>query len=172
MKTSVINPSSIIFTLLMLISLNTSAQNYKPADSDIHGLWMLEWMQWDGEKKTICGSATGYTQYKYYGPNGEYCCAEVSRGKDGVIHIRPHEYGTYTYKDGWYSEMCREKSNTLQGGVQFVDKDTFKGRWKTLNAMWKRIKLSPETTRFIVDCCKSANLPANVQNELNQTLFK
>ena len=63
MKTSVISPSSIIFTLLMLISLNTSAQNYKPADSDIHGLWMLEWMQWDGEKKTICGSATGYTQY-------------------------------------------------------------------------------------------------------------
>jgi hypothetical protein len=172
MKTSVVNLSSIFFTLFMLISLNGSAQNYKAADSDIHGLWVLESMQWDGEKKTICGSASNYTQYKYYGANGEYCCAEVTRGKDGKVYIRPHEYGTYTYKDGWYSEMGREKSNTLQGGVQFVDKNTFKGRWKTLNAVWKRTKMTPETTRFIIDCCKVANLPSKVEDELSKTLFK
>jgi len=169
MKTSVINPLSIIFTLLMLTSTSVSAQNYKAADSDIHGVWMLESMQWDGEKKRMCGKASGYNQYKYYGADGEYCCAEVVRQKDGSIRVMPHEYGKYTYKDGWYSEMGREKSKT---SVVFVDKSTFKGRWKTLNAVWKKIKLSPKTTRLIVDYCKSANIPDDVQKELNQTLFK
>ena len=53
------------------------------------------------------GKTTGYTQFKYYGPDGEYACAEIAMTRDGKVVVMPHEYGTYTFRNGVYSEMGR-----------------------------------------------------------------
>ncbi len=169
MKTRVINPLSIIFTIMMLISLNASAQNYKAADSDLHGIWIMESMQFDGEKKVMCGRATGYTQFKYYGADGEYACAEIVRQKDGTIKVLPHEYGTYTFKDGWYSEMGREK---IKDAITWVDKQTTKGRWKNRSDIWKKVDMPKPAVKYILDCCKTRSVPADISRQISEIMFK
>ena len=95
--------------VIMLMSATTSmAQNAKVPDKELVGAWLMESMQWEGEKKTVCGKASGYAQFKYYGADGEYACAEIALTKDGKCVVMPHEYGTYTFKNGVYSEMGAE----------------------------------------------------------------
>ena len=60
-----------------------SAQTNKISDKEIVGVWVMESMQWEGEKKVVCGKASGYTQFKFYGADGEYACAI----KDAIIWI-------------------------------------------------------------------------------------
>ena len=92
---------------LLMCAVTTNAQTANVTDRDLIGVWTLEWMQFDGEKKMMCGKTTGYSQFKYYGPDGEYACAEIAMTSDGKVVVMPHEYGTYTFKNGVYSEMGR-----------------------------------------------------------------
>ena len=161
----------ILMTVVTLMSaLQVCAQNTKVADKELIGAWIMESMQYDGEKKIICGKASGYSQFKYYGADGEYACAEIALSKDGKIMVMPHEYGTYSFKNGVYSEMGRPAVKPNE--MQLIDKTTFKGRWKTRNDIWKKAVMSEKTIRYIVDTCKSKNLPTNIQQEIQQVMFK
>ena len=113
---------------LLLCALQANAQTARVADRELIGAWTMEWMQYDGEKKIVCGKANGYTQFKYYGADGEYANAEIVLTRDGVVVVMPHEYGTYTFKNGVYSEMGRPASELV-----LTDKTHFRGRWKTRN---------------------------------------
>ncbi|MBP5377185.1 MAG: hypothetical protein J6Y41_04395 [Bacteroidaceae bacterium] len=168
MKTT-IRRMSILLTTMMLFSANLFAQNVKIDDKELCGVWIMESMQHDGEKKIMCGKETGYTQFKYYGADGEYACAQIVRQPNGKIQVLPHEYGTYTFKDGWYSEMGREK---IKDAITWIDKRTTKGRWKNRNDIWKKVDLPAKVTKFILDCCKSRYMPDDINEQLNQTLFK
>ena len=151
-------------------ALQVNAQTVKVADSDLHGVWLMESMQFEGEKKIMCGKERGYSQFKYYGPEGEYACAELVMGKDGKCSVLPHEYGTYTYKDGWYSEMGREKR---KDAIVWVDKTTTKGTWKTRHDIWQKQTAMPEKLRrYIVDCCKKKEMPADMQQLMKENVFK
>ena len=80
------------------------------------------------------------------------------------------EYGTYTYKDGWYSEMGREKR---KDAIVWVDKTTTKGTWKTRHDIWKKQTAMPEKLRrYIVDCCKKKEMPADMQQLMKENVFK
>ena len=92
---------------LLMCAVTANAQTANVTDRDLIGVWTLEWMQFDGEKKIVCGKTTGYSQFKYYGADGEYACAEIVLTRDGKVVVMPHEYGTYTFKNGVYSEMGR-----------------------------------------------------------------
>ena len=129
----------------------------------------MESMQYDGEKKIMCGKETGYTQFKYYGADGEYACAQIIRQPNGKIQVAPHEYGTYTFKDGWYSEMGREK---IKDAITWVDKRTTKGRWMNRNDIWKKVDMPAKVTQFILSCCKSRNMSDDINKEMNDILFK
>ena len=118
--------------------------NVKIDDKELVGVWLMESMQWEGEKKTVCGKQTGYTQFKYYGADGEYACAEIAMTKDGKCVVMPHEYGTYTFKDGWYSEMGRE---AIKDAIVWVDKTTTKGTWQKRHDIWKKQLNMPEKLR-------------------------
>lgn len=158
-----------ILAVALMSVLQASAQNVKIADKEIVGAWYMESMQWEGEKKTVCGKATGYTQFKYYGADGEYACAELALTKDGKIVVMPHEYGTYTFKDGWYSEMGREK---IKDAMVLIDKNTCKGTWQKRHDIWKKVSLPDKAVKYILDCCKTKETPSDVQQMIKQNMFK
>lgn len=160
----------IMMAVALMSALHVCAQNTKVADKELIGVWMMESMQWDGEKKTICGKESGYTQFKYYGADGEYACAEIALSKDGKVVLMPHEYGTYTFKNGKYSEMGRPVVKPEE--MQMIDKTTFKGRWMTRNDVWKKVSLPQNVIRYMVDACKSTNTPTNIQQSIKQVMFK
>ena len=145
--------TALIVAVTLMSVLQVCAQNQKVADKELIGVWMMESLQYDGEKKTMCGKASGYTQFKYYGADGEYACAEIALSKDGKVVLMPHEYGTYTFKNGVYSEMGRPAVKPEE--MQLIDKTTFKGRWMTRNDVWKKVTLPQNVVRYMVDACKS-----------------
>ena len=162
------------FMLIMVVALmsvlSVSAQKAKIDDKEIVGSWIMESMQWEGEKKIMCGKNTGYVQFKYYGPNGEYACANIVMKKNGKCIVVPHEYGTYTFKDGWYSEMGREKTNK---GMVWIDKTTIRGTWQKRHDIWKKQVNMPEKLRkYIVDYCRIKNASADIQQMIKTTMFK
>lgn len=153
---------------LLLCAIGANAQTARTTDRDLIGAWTLEWLQYDGEKKIECGKTTGYTQFKYYGADGEYACAEIVVNKDGVVVVMPHEYGTYTFKNGVYSEMGRPASE-----LKLTDKTHFRSRWKTRNDSWVKHPQMPEkVVRYIIDRCKVKETPSDVQQLIKQSMFK
>ena len=153
---------------LLLCALQANAQTARVADRELIGAWTMEWMQYDGEKKLVCGKTNGYTQFKYYGPDGEYACAEIVQTRNGVVVVMPHEYGTYTFKNGVYSEMGRPASELV-----LTDKTHFRGRWKTRNDLWvKHPSMPDKVVRYIVDCCKMKETPTEVQQLIKQSMFR
>ena len=158
-----------IVAVALMSAMQVFAQSVKVDDKELVGTWVMESMQWEGEKKTMCGKATGYTQFKYYGANGEYACAQLALSKEGKVVVMPHEYGTYTFKDGWYSEMGREK---IKNAIVWVDKTTTKGTWKTRHDIWKKKNLPDKLVKYILDCCKTKNVPADIQQMIKQNMFK
>ena len=157
-----------MMAVVLMSALHVNAQT-KVDDKEIVGVWMMESMQFEGEKKTMCGKETGYTQFKYYGADGEYACAEIALSKGKVVVI-PHEYGKYTFKDGWYSEMGREK---IKDGMVLLDKNTVKGTWEHKRFdIWKKVKMPEKLRKYLIDCCKTKNPPADVQQMMKQNIFK
>ena len=142
----------LVIAMALMSVLQVSAQNVKVDDKEIIGVWYMESMQFDGEKKIVCGKATGYTQFKFYGADGEYACAELALSKDGKVVVMPHEYGTYSLKNGMYSEMGRP---AIKDAIVWVNKTTTKGTWKNRHDIWKKIALPDKAVKYIVDCCKT-----------------
>ena len=159
----------LMMVVVLMSALQVNAQTTKVADKELVGTWMMVSMQYDGEKTIVCGKESGYSQFKYYGADGEYACAELALTK-GKIVVMPHEYGTYTFKDGWYSEMGRE---AIKDAIVWVDKTTTKGTWQKRHDIWKKQLNMPEKLRkYIVDCCKMKNTPDDIQQMIKQTMFK
>ena len=48
----------LVMAVALMSALHAIAQNVKIADKEIVGAWYMESMQWEGEKKTMCGKAT------------------------------------------------------------------------------------------------------------------
>ena len=157
-----------VMAVVLMSTLQVNAQTTKVADKELIGAWVMESMQFEGEKKIICGKESGYSQFKYYGPDGEYACAEIGLNKDGKVVVMPHEYGTYTFKNGVYTEMGR---STKDGDMVLVDKNTFKGRWKNRHDVWKKTALPDKVVKYIVNCCKSKETPADIQQLIKKNMF-
>lgn len=158
-----------VMAVALMSAMQVSAQNVKIDDKELVGVWYMESMQWEGEKKTVCGKETGYTQFKYYGADGEYACAELALTKEGKVVVMPHEYGTYTFKDGWYSEMGRK---AIKDAIVWVDKTTTKGTWQKRHDIWKKTTLPDKVVNYIIDCCKIKETPDDIQQSIKQNLFK
>ena len=160
----------LILAAMLLSAAGMNAQTTKVADKELVGAWPMESMQWEGEKKTVCGRESGYAQFKYYGPDGEYACAEIALTKDGKCVVMPHEYGTYSFKNGVYTEMGRK---TNDGDMVLVDKTTFKGRWRNRHDVWKKQTAMPEKlVSYIVNCCKYKSTPKDIQLLIKESMFK
>ena len=156
---------------LLMCAVTTNAQTANVTDRDLIGVWTLEWMQYDGEKKIVCGKETGYSSLKFYGTNGEYANAEIVLTSDGTVVVMPHEYGTYTFKNGVYSEMGRPA--VRPSDMLLTDKTHFRGRGKNRNDSWVKQPNMPEkVVRYIVERCKTKDTPADVSHSIKQNIFK
>ena len=160
-----------IMTMVALLMTTAMgfAQNAKVDDKEIVGVWLMESMQWEDEKKTVCGKESGYTQFKFYGADGEYACAEIALTKEGKCVVLPHEYGTYSLKDGWYSEMGRP---AIKDAITWIDNTTTKGTWMKRHDIWKKTQLPEKLVTYIVNCCKTKNAPEDIQQMIKQNMFK
>lgn len=153
--------------LLALACLNLTAQQAKVPDKELVGVWLMTAMQYEGEKTFKLGAEAGHTQVKVYRANGEYACSEVVLHKDGTVQLLPHEYGTYTFKDGKYTEMGRK-------GILILTSDTtFRSRWKNCHQYWKKAENMPKAlVDYIVMRCKvNQGPPAEMQKMMQQHLF-
>ena len=45
----------LVMAVALMSVLQVSAQNVKMDDKEIIGVWLMESMQWEGEKKVVCG---------------------------------------------------------------------------------------------------------------------
>ena len=158
----------LVMAMALLGALQVNAQSVPVDDREIVGVWIMESMQWEGEKKTVCGKETGYSQFKFYGADGEYACAQLALTQEGKVVVMPHEYGTYTFKDGWYSEMGREK---IKDAVILTDKNTYKGTWMNRHDIWKKVTLPDKVVKYILDCCKTKTTPDDIQRLIIQNIF-
>lgn len=159
----------LLMAMALMSALHMNAQTTKVDDKEIIGTWIMKSMQWDGEKVNECGKKNGYTQFKYYGADGEYACAMLTMTKDGKVVVIPHEYGTYSLKDGWYMEMGRKP---LKDAVILTDKTTYKGVWMNRHDIWKKVSLPDKLVHYIVNYCKMQETPADVQQLIKQYIFK
>ncbi|MBO4451309.1 MAG: hypothetical protein J5770_02715 [Bacteroidaceae bacterium] len=157
-----------MMAVVLMSALHVNAQT-KVDDKEIVGVWMMESMQFEGEKKIVCGKANGYTQFKFYGTDGEYASAGITLTKDGKIVVMPQEYGKYSLKDGWYMEMGRKP---LKDAVILTDKNTYKGTWQNRHDIWKKISVPEKVRKYIVDCCKMQETPSDIEQSIKQTMFK
>ena len=160
----------LMMTALLMCAVSVNAQTTKVDDKELVGAWMMESMQWEGEKKTMCGKTNGYTQFKYYGADGEYACCQIVLSNTGEVVIMPHEYGTYTFHDRMYSEMGRP---AIKDAIILTDKNTCQGTWNNRHDIWKKQTALPDrVVRYIVDCCKKKETPADIQQSIKQNMFK
>lgn len=150
---------------MMMLVTNVSGQTkYRAADKDIVGVWMLKMVTIDNEGKVMLGPAI--VRLKIYRSGGEYACAEIVRSNNGDLRIAPHEYGTYSYKGGVYTEMGRK------GSLTFTNHDTFINRWKTTTETWTRLKNPPaKMINHIVEACRVQEIPHDIKQMINKNLF-
>lgn len=154
---------------LMILSLSYASRmmaQVQVDDKEIVGVWIMTSMKFEGENKEYIDK--NYNQVKVYRANGEYACAEVVKQGDGTYQILPHEYGTYSLKDGQYSEMGRKPIK-----YEWVDKTTSRGRWMNRIDLWKKIVDCPEAlAQHVVDKCKAAQTsPKDIQKMMQQFIF-
>lgn len=141
----------------MFISSTVMAQKAKTTDKDLIGVWLMVSMKFEGQKEEYLDG--DYGQIKVYRANGEYACAQIARISDTETMILPHEYGTYTYKNGKYTECGR---NSI---IIMVDKTHFEGPWQNRYDKWRKVTNMPaELVDYIVDKCKRRNDPKNIQS--------
>lgn len=151
--------------LSILLSATSALAQVKVADKEIIGVWKMTSMKFAGESKEHIDKS--YTQIKVFRANGEYACAEIVMLNDGKYFVSPHEYGTYSLKNGMYSEMGRKAIP-----FTFINKTTFGGRWKNRIDRWKKVNLPETLTQHIVDKCKAAQTePAHLQKLMKQYIF-
>ena len=85
--------------------------------------------------------------------------------------VAPHEYGTYSFKDGIYSEMGRPALKPSD--MMLTDETHFHGRWMNCTEGWVKIPDMPEEViRYIVERCRLTNTPADVEQYIKQNLIE
>ena len=79
--------TALIAALTFIGSAPCSAEEFSD-NPNLYGTWVLESMQFGGEKLIQCRS-NGYTQIKYYGKDGEYACVQFNtiNDNDGISDL-------------------------------------------------------------------------------------
>jgi hypothetical protein len=98
----------LLMAVAMVCTLQASAQSTKIDDKEIVGTWIMESMQWEGEKKKMCGKESGYTQFKFYGADGEYACAELVLNKEGKVVFATTNY--HVFRSGTYARKAKMRA--------------------------------------------------------------
>lgn len=148
-------------------SANAQNKNAKVSNT-LEGVWVMEKIITDGKKDAfICGEF--YSRVKVYGNNGEYCCAEILMNKEGIVTVLPHEYGTYSYKNGKYTECGRVCGDDA---IVWSGENSFHGRWMKNTEYWNRNPKFPNNLRnHILSTCKLSLASKSMQSLMKQYIL-
>ncbi len=151
-------------------AMPSRAQDKASDREELFGVWYMEWMKYDKEDEILHIKDTKYTHVKVFRPDGEYACLVLFLRKDGSISLSPHEYGTYSFKNGEYIEMGR-KMVPGQSEFNLVDENTLTGRWYNSTDQSKKVKDCPkELEQFFVDCCKFRTIPNDEDGKMEKLI--
>ena len=170
MKTSI---KTLVLALVAVFAVSLSANAQSKDDNSLVGVWVFEQYKIDGRE--ITKAPETYSSVKIYGENGEYCCAQIMKDAgNGVIKVKPHEYGTYSYKNGKYIECGRPGGNDA---IIFTGKNNFHGHFANRTEYWCRnVNFSDDLRKHIIAACKAAcagDWDVKIQTLLkNQVLYK
>lgn len=159
--------------VMVVLTVCVYGMTAQTTDKNLLGVWLAESMQYDGERKIVCGDEAGFVTLKYYGEDGEYACVFFVRGENGEYLMQAHEYGTYTYKNGVYSEMGRPAGGP--DALVMVDKNTFKGRWFNRSDVWKKQNnMSKKLLDFILETLRREHQISSteLQNLIRRDVFR
>lgn len=155
---------AIIMAVLLLFLDMTPLENTGVPDKEIIGVWVLRSVKYEGEDEIALRS--NYTRVKYYGPDGEYACAEILMPKAGQYRINPHAYGQYTFKNGDYTEMGQRGTFVLKDNV------TAYGKWNKCNENWKKISIPDRLLKEIILWCKAnRKLTPELQDDIHKYIL-
>lgn len=141
----------LLATALFMAALPAQAGRPVP-DRKIVGVWMMQSMQYDGEKKVMLPK--NYTRVKCFGRTGEYACAEVTRNDKGQYVIVPHEYGKYSYTRDQYTEMGRKTVWVMKNAT------TAECLWSNCHETWQKVTIPDKLRQEIVLRCKAIQTPS------------
>ncbi len=153
--------------LITAIATPAMAQQNVP-DQEIVGVWYTYMLQFDGEEP-LSIKDTNFSSLKVYRANGEYACAIMYLSADGKeITVQPHEYGTYSLKNGMYIEMGRTPAQPFN----WTSATSFSGRFQKRTENWKKIKDCPkDLEQYIIDVCKLRKPSDNIEKMIKTDVF-
>ena len=110
--------------LIMLMAFvgatNVSAQTEQ--EKMMAGVWKFNgYTNAKGEKYDM---GKNFSAVKIYNPDGEYCFAQFYIYADGTVDVKPHDYGTWSYKNGQYMECGRKGEIISLTKKEFRSKDS------------------------------------------------
>ena len=134
--------------LLHLVLSPFAAVSQGTSDEHLKGVWVYTSYS-VGDKMF----GKDFYSIKVYGENGEYCSAQLQKLKMGTYKIIPHDYGTYVYRDGCYTECGRK------GNLNLLSPTKFNGEWMGRIEYWEKVVDFPSQLReYIVSECRKAVL--------------
>lgn len=108
-----------------------------------------------------------FSAVKIYASDGEYCFAQFFIHPDGTVDVKPHDYGTWSYKNGQYMECGRK------GEILSLTKKEFRGKWNGLEDSWLRVEKLPEKfTTYIMSICRGLDTRSDIKEIILRDIFK
>lgn len=152
----------IMMLMASLWATNTSAQSEQ--EKMMVGVWKFNGYT-DAKGKKFDGGKN-FSAVKIYNPDGEYCFAQFYIYSDGTVDVKPHDYGTWSYKNGQYMECGRK------GEIISLTKKEFRGKWNGLEDSWLRVEKLPEKfTTYIMSMCRVLNTRSDIKEIILRDIF-
>lgn len=141
---------------------NTSAQTEQ--EKMMAGVWKFNgYTNAKGEKFDL---GKNFSAVKIYNPDGEYCFAQFYIYSDGTVDIKPHDYGTWSYKKGQYMECGRK------GEIISLTRKEFRGKWNGLEDSWLRVDKLPEKfAPYIMSMCRVLDTRSDIKEIILRDIF-
>ena len=155
----------VICMMMLMASVcatNVSAQSEQ--EKMMVGVWKFNGYT-DAKGKKFDGGKN-FSAVKIYNPDGEYCFAQFFINSDGSVDIKPHDYGTWSYKNGQYMECGRK------GEIISLTKKEFRGKWNGLEDSWLRVEKLPEKfTTYIMSMCRTLDTRSDIKEIVLRDIF-
>ena len=162
MKT--INLKVLCLTILTAFigATNVSAQTEQ--EKMMAGVWKFNgYTNAKGEK---FDGGKNFSAVKIYQPDGEYCFAQFFIYADGTVDVKPHDYGTWSYRNGQYLECGRK------GEIISLTQKEFRGKWNGLEDSWLRVENLPEKfTNYIMSICRVLDTRSDMKEIILRDIF-
>ena len=141
----------LVFAFICLCH-SLTAMSQVVCEKELIGVWVYTKYQ---VRDTVFSN--DFSSINIYGADGKYCSAQVQKLKSGAYKIIPHDYGTYVYRNGEYTECGRK------GNLNLISSTEFNGEWMGRIEYWGKVVDFPEELKdYIIQECRKAVLGDDV----------